>query len=214
MTSPSTESMVRCVNAIRFSMQDVDVVDELLHCPAMREKIMASSTPASLETSTRDARCLISSMFDISKGAWRGPLPKPRVSLPLTLRDCVVKDLQSCISDHRNKPSEKEAYFQISKVEQCQMLQSRGLMGLITRCLSTQVRAGHVSISAKQWVVSCLIGEPYLPSIANNLLRPQQQKHIAAIRTQRYSRLGSQPWRVEDLTEQVEGNAMVFMGTL
>jgi hypothetical protein len=66
MTSPSTKSIVRCVNVAGVSMQDVDAVNKLLHCPAMKEKIMASSTLASLEMTTRDARRLIPSVFETS----------------------------------------------------------------------------------------------------------------------------------------------------
>jgi hypothetical protein len=94
--------------------------------------------------STRDARRLISLVFDISKGAWRGSLPKPRVSPSLTLGDCVVKDIRSCSGDNSPEQAIKKGN-KISnfKSRTMQMPQGGGgLMGLITWCLSTQAGAG------------------------------------------------------------------------
>jgi hypothetical protein len=128
--TPSTGFLLRSVHAAGFSTQDVDAADKLLHCPAVKAKILAPSTPVSMGTATRAARSLVSSMVDLSKGAWKGPLPAPRISPPMSIRDCPIKDLRSCSGDRRIRVVEKKRNIHISKTDPRQLPQSGEVIGL------------------------------------------------------------------------------------
>jgi hypothetical protein len=92
MPKPSTESLVRCVSAAGFSMRDVEAADDLMKIPAVRDRSHTIVHGAG-DQSLLAARRLIASMVTLSKGTWIGPLPKPRISSPLALGDCPVKEL-------------------------------------------------------------------------------------------------------------------------
>jgi hypothetical protein len=114
VSTPSTASLVRSVHATGFSMAEVEGEDELLQNSDARAHIIAGTTPLAMEPANRAARRLIESLVDLSSGIWTGPLPKPRISPPLALGDCLVKDCCMCSGDHRTKPAESSQSFQIS----------------------------------------------------------------------------------------------------
>jgi hypothetical protein len=114
VSTPSTTSLVRSVHAAGFSMAEVEGADELLQNSDARAQIMVGTTPPAMEPANRAARRLIKSLVDLSSGTWTGPQPKPRISPPLTLGDCSVKDHRTCNGDRWTKPAESNQSFQIS----------------------------------------------------------------------------------------------------
>lgn len=93
--SPSNASPCRQATEAGFLVQQIDEATGLLQVSGNRDKIMGSTTPATMDTPTTVARKIVSTLFkDPSKsaGVWKGPLPRPGVSPPLTLGDCQVND--------------------------------------------------------------------------------------------------------------------------
>lgn len=109
--SPSTASLCRIARKEGFSLEQIDEAARLLSLSGSRDKILDSVNPVKLDLPTSTARKIVTTLFEERKtaaGVWRGPLPRPRVSPPLTIADCPVKDQRSGSSARRRSPESNQ----------------------------------------------------------------------------------------------------------
>lgn len=117
--SPSVDSMIRRAHAAGISSQEVQKVDALLYDPITSEKACAINTPASMNSSDKLARTVIKALIDgrqkkPAAGTWKGLLPPPRSSPPLTLGDLPIKQDRRRTKASQEQASNGKTTFQIS----------------------------------------------------------------------------------------------------
>ena len=90
-------SLVRIAAEARFSKEEMVATSDMVDDPTAWGKALAFSTPDTMDRPTALARTLVKAMTagQNSAGVWHGPLPRTRVSPPLTLGDCPVKVVAS-----------------------------------------------------------------------------------------------------------------------
>lgn len=107
--SPSTASMRKIADKEGFSVDDIISATDVPAISPLRDKVMASTPPSVMDRSIFMARKIVSTLFEPRqpKGKpWRGPLPNPRVSPPMTLGACLVKDLSKGLGCRRPEMEE------------------------------------------------------------------------------------------------------------
>ncbi|TVU36606.1 hypothetical protein EJB05_18545, partial [Eragrostis curvula] len=120
-SSPSTASMRKKAGEAGFSVAEIDATALMLEDPVISAKVLATSTPTSMDQQTTLARKVVSTLFEGRRlgKPWRGPLPPPRTSPPMTLGACTVKDQRG--EPHRSssggRRSGEEDEVQISNLD-------------------------------------------------------------------------------------------------
>lgn len=87
--------------------EQIKEVSSLLSNSSSRDKNLCSTMLATMNREISMARNIVSTLFEgrkIDPGVWKGPLPRPRVSPPLTLGDCRVTDRRGDRSTGRRSP--------------------------------------------------------------------------------------------------------------
>ncbi|CAO2038762.1 unnamed protein product [Urochloa humidicola] len=94
--SPSTASLIRFAVREGFSEKEMVETAAVVDCPSAWQKVLAQSTPEFMDRPTALARKIVSVLAKgrSACGSWRGPLPARRISPPLTLGDCPIKEVQ------------------------------------------------------------------------------------------------------------------------
>lgn len=106
-SSPSTAFMREKAEKHGFSVDEIDAATTLLANPLLGAKVIASTTPTSMDSTMIRGRQIFSTMFTdrLQKGKpWQGPLPGPRISPPMTLGDCPVLNRRST----RRRPEDEQ----------------------------------------------------------------------------------------------------------
>jgi hypothetical protein len=166
---------------------------------------MAGTTPLVVEPANRAAQWLINSLVDLSSGTWTGLLPKPRISPPLMLGDCPVKDHRTCSGDRRTKPTESSQSFQISNSVAMVQAQS-GEINEPNQSILIQY-----SHSWARFHLSKALGcfwhgkKPYLRHIDALLVVISQPPPTIALCTSTCSSVRSPPWLVMASKVMLEG---------
>lgn len=102
--------LIRRADEAGFSVKEIDESVRVLINGETARQVVATATPESMDPATRTARKIVTTLFQPRQksGSWKGPLPPPRVSPPLTLGDIPIRSGQRSGDDRRRSKGEHE----------------------------------------------------------------------------------------------------------